>query len=112
VLVAQPHERDWGFFYWATAGFLVLFGFITSIGLPFLILGLLLIVVGVRRGPAWPADLGLLAGAGAVCLVIAAINLLSGDLSPTVWATVGIALVAAGSASFWWLRCRPALRRT
>ena len=59
------------------------------------------------REPAWPAYLGLLTGAGTVCLVIATINAISGDLSPVVWALVGITLIGLSSASFWWLRCRP-----
>ena len=103
------HHRDYGFFKWAAVGFLVVFGFITgfSIGLPILVLGLVLVVVLGSRGSAWPASLGLLAGAGSVCLVIATINAISGDLSPVIWALVGITLIGLGSASFWWLRCRP-----
>jgi hypothetical protein len=112
LVVARAHDRDWGFFYWAGIGFLVVFGFITgfSIGIPFLILGLVLLVMGLRRGPGWPSDLGLLAGAGMVCLVIALINAISGDLSPTIWATVGFGLIALSAGVFWWLRCRPAAR--
>jgi hypothetical protein len=110
--MGNPHDRDWGFFKWFAAGFLVVFGFLTgfTIGLPFLVLGLVLFARFGLRGPEWPADLGLLAGAGAVCLVIATINLLSGDLSPTVWAGVGFALLGGSTAGFWWLRCRPAVR--
>jgi hypothetical protein len=108
------HDRDWGFFKWFAAGFLLVFGFIAqfSIGLPFMLVGIYLFIrLSWLQGPVWPADLGLVAGAGAVCLLIAAINLKSGHLSPTVWAGVGFALVAAGVGSFWWLRCRPAVRR-
>lgn len=109
----HAHHRDWGFFQWAVVGFLVVFGFITgfSIGLPFLALGLVLLVVILIRGPGWPADLGLLAGAGIVCLVIALINVISGSLSPTVWATVGATLALGSSGVFWWLRCRPGVRK-
>jgi hypothetical protein len=110
--VAGAHDRDWGFFLWALAGFLVVFGFIAqfSIGLPFFLAGVFVFVQLFRRGPAWPADLGLLAGAGLVCLVIALISAISGDISPTVWAATGISLVAVSPLSFWWLRCRPAVR--
>jgi uncharacterized membrane protein len=103
--------HDWAFFQWAAAGFLVVFGFITgfTIGLPFLVVGVLLLVRLYRRRPAWPADLGALAGAGLVCLVIALISAISGDLSPVVWATVGLVLSAGASATFWWLRCRPSV---
>jgi hypothetical protein len=97
--MTRRHGRDWGFFKWFAAGFLVVFGLITqfTIGLPFLVLGAFLFVHLWRRGPGWPADLGLVAGAGAVCLGIAAINLLSGELSPAVWAAVGFALTAVGT---------------
>jgi hypothetical protein len=113
LTVAQVHGRDWGFFYWAGVGFLVVFGFITgfSIGLPILALGVVLFVVMLRRGPGWPADLGLLAGAGLVCLVIAMINVISGSLSPTIWAIVGAALTVGSCGAFWWLRCRPGVSR-
>ena len=102
-------DHDWGFFQWFVAGFCVVFGFITgfSIGLPFLLVGLYLFVWLLLRGPSWPADLGLLAGSGAVCLVIGAINAISGDLSPTVWLTVGATLTTWPTFLFWWLRCRP-----
>ena len=91
---------------------MILFGAVAilSIGAPFLLLGLVLLMVGVWRGPRWPSDLGLLAGAGVVCLVIALINAIIGDLSPTVWAVVGLGLIAIGGGAFWWLRCRVAVR--
>ncbi len=110
--MAEPRAHDRGFFLWALAGCLGVFGFlgIFTIGLPFLLLAALLLVKLSRRGAAWPDTLGLIAGAGLVCLLIAAINGISGDLSPTIWATVGLALLAGSSGSYWWLRCRPAIR--
>lgn len=98
------HHRDWGFFYWAAVGFLLSFGLlaILSIGFPFFVLGFLLLLVGTWRGPHWPADLGLPAGIGVTCLVIAAI----GSLPPTIWALVGAVLTTVSAGSFWWLRCR------
>ena len=105
--MAHTHGRDWGFFFWTAVGFLMLFGFaVLSIGAPFFLLGLLLLVLGLRWGPRWPADLGLAAGAGVACFVFALINAISGDLSPMVWAVVGFALVSLSSFGFWWLRCR------
>ena len=105
--MAHAHGRDWGFFYWAAVGFLMLFGSVAlTIGVAFL-LGLILLVIGLRWGPSWPADLGLPAGAGVACLVFALINGISGDLSPTIWAMVGFGLVSLSSFSFWWLRCHP-----
>jgi hypothetical protein len=102
----EAHNRDLGFFYWAGVGFMIVFGAlaILSIGAPFFLVGLVLLGVLLGRGPRWPASLGLLAGAGLVCLVIAAIDALGGAAT---WAAVGVVLVAVCSASFWALRCRP-----
>jgi hypothetical protein len=112
VSVQQVREHDWGFFLWMGAGFLFVFGFIAqfTIGLPFLLLAVVALVYLARRGQGWPEGLGLIAGAGIVCVVIALINAISGDLSPTIWALVGAALVGTSTAGFWWLRCRPAVR--
>jgi hypothetical protein len=110
--MAAAHDRDWGFFLWALAGFCTVFGFVAmfSIGLPFALAAVILLVWLSKRGPVWPEQLGLVAGAGAVCLLIALISAVSGDVSPNVWAVVGAALVVASAGSFWWLRCRPAVR--
>lgn len=107
--MVHAHDRDWSYFHWAGAGFLIVFGSlaILTIGAPFLLLGVFLLGLLVGRGRRWPASLGLLAGAGAVCLVIGAISAISGDVSPTVWFTVGIALTSLASWAFWFLRCRP-----
>src|SRR6266496_543291 len=72
-LAVTNARHGWGFFYWVGVGFLTVFGFVAilSIGLPFFVLGVVLLAVGVGRGPVWPADLGLLAGAGLVCLLVA-----------------------------------------
>jgi hypothetical protein len=43
-----------------------------------------------------------------VCLLLAVLYAVSGDLSPTIWALVGIALTSSATFAFWWLRCRPA----
>jgi hypothetical protein len=105
----RGHDRDWGFFKWAAAGFLAVLGFVTSFGWPVLIGGIVLFIHLSRRpDTVWPADLGLLAGAGLVCLLIAGLNVASGDLSPTIWAAVGGALTGGSTFAFWWLRCRPA----
>ena len=109
--MTSSRSHDWGFFYWAGVGVLVVFGFLAgfSIGIPFLLAGVVLYVRGLRSGPAWPADLGLLAGAGVVCLAIALINAVTGALSPNVWAAVGFTLTASSSYAFWHLRCRPGI---
>jgi hypothetical protein len=110
--VSVRREHDWGFFLWMGAGFLFAFGWLAqfTIGLPFLFLAVGALVSLAHRGQGWPEILGLIAGAGVVCLVIALINAIAGDLSPTIWALVGAALVGASAGAFWWLRCRPAVR--
>ena len=110
--VSHDREHHWGFFQWFGVGFLIVFGFVTgfSIGLPFLLLGLVLFARLWRRGPAWPADIGLIAGGGAVWLLFAAFGAIGGDVSPTVWAAVGLMLTGAASAGFWWMQCRPSTR--
>src|SRR4051812_18454616 len=67
----KPHHRDFGFFVWMLPIFLFVFGFIShfSIGLPFLLAGIVLFGSLPLRGPVWPADLGLLAGLGAGLLL-------------------------------------------
>jgi len=106
--MAARHRRwDLGFFLWAIPGFLLSLGFITVIGPPLLVAGAILLAWLYLRGPGWPADLGLLAGVGSMCLTIAVINAIGDGLDPTVWAIVGAALVAGSSLAFWWLRCRP-----
>jgi hypothetical protein len=109
-LVAQPHERDWGFFYWAAVGFSIPLGLISIATLPLLAVGVWMFIVGVRRGPPWPADVGLVAGVGVACVVIAFLLAADGSSSPVALATAGAALAVAASGAFWWLRCRPGLR--
>ena len=103
--MAHTRGHDWGFFYFTLVGFLIGFGFITgfSIGTPILLLGIVLLIAPRFRHFGWPADLGLLAGGGVVCLVIAGLNAL-GD--PRLWALAGVTLIGASSFAFWWLRCR------
>jgi hypothetical protein len=104
--VASEHHRDFGFASWAGVGFLLAFGVVAilSIGAPILLLGVLLLGILVGRGRRWPHSLGLLAGLGAVCLVIALLGAVAG---PALWGVSGLALAAVGSGAFWWLRCRP-----
>jgi hypothetical protein len=106
--VSESGSHDWGFFYWAAVGVLLVFGFLTgfSIGLPFLLLGIVLFVRGLSHGPVWPADLGLLTGAGAVCMSFALLFAVTDTYSALVWAAVGVALTASSSYAFWLLRCR------
>jgi hypothetical protein len=109
----MPRDHDWGFFYWTAVGFLMSFGVaaILSIGFPFFVLGVVLLAGGIWKGPRWPADLGLIAGVGLVCLLIAALNAKHGDYSPGTLAVVGVLLSGGSSGVFWWLRRRPQARR-
>jgi hypothetical protein len=106
--VSQPrsHHRDFGFFLWTLPSFLIIFGFITgfTIGMPFFLIGLMLLCYMAFRGPEWPADLGLLAGAGAGALLF---WLLPTDHAPAPFIAVGFGLIAFSSLLFWHLRCRP-----
>lgn len=106
--MSMDRDHDWGFFLWMLTGFLISFGILgmLSIGLPFFLLGMGALLALAWRGPVWPADLGIIAGVGATCLLIALISALSGDISPYVWAIVGTALIGSSTAVFWQLRCR------
>lgn len=101
-----PHHRDYGFFVWTLPGFLFVFGFIAqfSIGLPFALAGVVLFGYLYLRGPGWPADLGLPAGAGAGLLLF---WVLPTDLDPTPFIVAGLGLISVSSLTFWRLRCRP-----
>jgi hypothetical protein len=113
--VTQPHHRDWSFVHWVIVGALLVFGFFTgfSIGFPFLAVGTVLLVLALRRGPAWPANLGAAGGGGLVCVAVALLSSTHGNLTPTaniVIGVVGAVLILGSSSIFWWLRCRPEVR--
>jgi hypothetical protein len=70
-------------------GFLLVFGVlaILSVGAPLFVLGVLLLGVLVGCGLRRPDSLGLFAGAGTVCLVIALIGAVAGA---AWWAVIGL----------------------
>jgi hypothetical protein len=110
--MGSEHPRgDYGYFLWAAAGFLLSFGFVSVLTLPLLAVGLILGVWLYVRGPGWPADLGLLAGFGLTCLVIAGLAAGARGLDPIWWAIAGAVLTSSSTATFWWLRCRPGVER-
>ncbi|HSI80135.1 MAG TPA: hypothetical protein VK919_05730 [Solirubrobacterales bacterium] len=102
--MATTSDHDFGFLIWAVPACLITFGAaaILTIGLPFVLLGAVLLSYLLLRGPTWPADLGLISGVGVTILVLAV-----GTDGGGVWLAIGIGLVAAGAVPFWWLRCRP-----
>lgn len=99
--------HDFGFFVWTIPGGLLSFGAVAalSIGAPFFLLGAALLAYLLVRGPTWPADLGLITGAGITFVAVAALAG-PGDGGGT-WLAIGLGLIAAGAVPFWWLRCRP-----
>jgi hypothetical protein len=110
---------------WVLAGALVVFSLLSaaSIGLfvaPFAAAGIWLTS---RLGRVWPEVLGMVSGAGAVCLLIALLNrdtrpcteeglrlspgeteASCGGFSPTPWLVVGLVLVAAGVVAYAFMR--------
>jgi hypothetical protein len=98
-------RRGWPWFAaWAGAGALAVFAFLTgfSIGLfvlPFAVVALV-VVWGRTRG-GWEA-LGLLAGAGAIALLIAALHAdpENRGLDPVPWLVAGLLLVGAGAGGY------------
>jgi hypothetical protein len=93
---------DW-FCAWAFVGALCAFAFVSmaSIGLfvaPFALLALFL--VG-RRGVRGPEVLGLVAGVGAIVILIGALNTDGhGSLDPRLWFGAGAALVATSVVAY------------
>jgi hypothetical protein len=106
---------------WVLAGALAVFSLLgaASIGLFIAPLAAVAIWLAVRFGRAGPEMLGMVSGAGAVCLLIAFLNrdttacteqgrLLSsgetevhcGGLAPTPWLVAGLVLVPAGVAAY------------
>jgi hypothetical protein len=104
--MAREHRRDWGFWIWTAAGLTLFLGFFV---MP-VVFWAAVIGAGVlaARGPRWPAPLGLIAGLGLACLVIAYFTAAEHDPAAVGWALAGAALAASPALAFWWLRCRPA----
>lgn len=106
---------------WAFSGGLTFFAVLTgfSIGLLVLPFGALSLALVARRARAWPESLGVPAGVGAVCLLIAALNrdyrpcpqgeitlrpgqgeFSCGGFDPTAWWVAGVLLVVAGPVAY------------
>jgi len=108
---------------WVLAGALAVFSVLgaASIGLFIAPLAVVAIWLTSRFGRVWPEMLGMVSGAGAVCLLIALLNRLEGTtpcaegghslspgeteascggLSPTPWLVGGLVLVTAGAVAY------------
>jgi hypothetical protein len=106
---------------WGLAGGLVFFALLTglSIGLFVLPFALLALWFVVRNGAGWPEILGVLVGAGGVCLAVAArswdynpcsdeplrlppgtTSYSCGGMDPIPWLITGIVLLVAGAVAY------------
>jgi hypothetical protein len=84
---------------WALAGALVAFAFLSaaSIGLFVVPFALVALVLAARSGAGGREMLGMVAGAGLVSLLIAALNVGEGAAP---WLLVGLGLVTAGIVAY------------
>jgi apolipoprotein N-acyltransferase len=88
------------FWLWALVGGALLLSVISFIGVitgPVALVALLLVA---RRSPRWPEPLGLLAGFGVLCLVVASISWRHEGVDPVPWLAGGIALSVLGVAVY------------
>jgi hypothetical protein len=94
-------ERFW---LWALAGALFSFSFVAalSIGIFVLPFALVALYFATRNGVGRGEPLGALAGVGATCLLIAALNLGSdgGSLDARPWLAAGLLFAAVGMAGY------------
>ena len=90
----------WG---WAAAGALLALSLVSFIGVLTGPVAIGVIALIAWKSRAWPEPLGLLAGIGGMCLLVAAL----GNVEPLPWVTVGIVLAAAGLGGYAWSRSRP-----
>jgi hypothetical protein len=119
---AVARQAGWIWFCaWAFSGGLTFFAVLTgfSIGLLLLPFGALSVVLVARWARAWPESLGVVAGVGAICLLIAALNrdyrpcpraevtlspgqseFSCGGLDPKAWWIAGALLLPAASVAY------------
>jgi hypothetical protein len=89
------------FWLWALVGGALLLSTLSFIGVLTGIPALVALVLVARRSPRWPEPLGLLAGFGALCLALAAINWRHDGLDPVPWLASGALLAALGLGGYW-----------
>ena len=92
--------RCWIFWLWALVGGALLLSVISFIGVITGPVALVALFLVARRSPRWPEPLGLLAGFGVLCLVIAALTWSHDGVDPAPWLAAGLALVAFGVAAY------------
>jgi hypothetical protein len=95
------------FWLWALVGGALLLSAISFVGVLTGIPAIVALVLVARRSPGWPEPIGLLAGFGALCLTIAALNWSNQGVSPAPWLAAGLLLVAAGLAGYGLARRSP-----
>jgi hypothetical protein len=88
------------FWLWSLLGAALLLSVVSYIGVFTAIPALVALYFLARRSPRWPEPLGLLAGFGALCLLVAGLNWDRDGVDPTPWLTAGIVLVALGVAGY------------
>jgi hypothetical protein len=90
------------FWLWGLAGGLVTFSIIAaaSIGLLVSPFALIALWLASRAAPMWPEVLGTLAGAAAICFLIAYIQREPGGFDSVAWLVAGIVLTVLGVGGY------------
>ena len=93
-------RRCWIFWLWAGAGGALALSVVSYIGVLTGLPALLALYLVSRRSPRWPEPLGLLTGAGGLCLAVAVLGWGEHGFDYVPWLVAGIALAAAGVAFY------------
>jgi hypothetical protein len=90
------------FWTWSAAGFLVVFSILTglSIGLFVLPVAAVAVFVAARLTTTLAEGFGAVTGAGAVCILVAALNASGDGVDPTAWLAAGVALATLGVGAY------------
>lgn len=95
------HVGRCGFFWlWAGVGGALAISLVSFIGVLTAIPALVALGLVAWRSPRWPEPLGILTGAGALCLVVAALNWDEQGVDPVPWLVAGVILALAGVLTY------------